>query len=228
VDERAQKVFLDVVKDRNTPSRVLVAICWRIAHVLNQKNADGTEGGAVNVPPLLQHGCSPQIAKCVLQQNYSDDQVEAARAFILQNWKCRPFQDLLKVDYEYMVTKPLGAGGKKGLACAICVACDSSSKCTSMLRKQDGAMQASEGQVGSHERKKEHQTNAANLRASLKTEYVVVQAVIGTGKRKRRSIQDLMGVLGDRWTAVWKEDMQKAYERGYRDGQQGNQRRRFV
>jgi hypothetical protein len=76
-------------------------------------------------------------SKCV----YSDDQVEAARTFILQNWKCRPFQDLLKVDYEYMLTKPLGAGGKKGLACAICVACDSSSKCTSMLQKQDGAMQ---------------------------------------------------------------------------------------
>jgi hypothetical protein len=126
-----------------------------------------------------------------------------------------------------MVTKPLGAGGKKGLACAICVACDSSSKCTSMLQKQDGAMQASEGQVGSHERKKEHQTNAANLRASLKTEYVV-QAVGGTGKRKRRNIRDLMGVLGDGWTVVWKGDLQRAYEMGYRDGKEGKRRQRFV
>eukprot|EP01047_Picozoa_sp_COSAG01_P005860 COSAG01_NODE_206_length_22034_cov_125.512585_5_plen_225_part_00 len=224
MDERAQKVFLDIVEDRNTPSRVLVAICWRIAHVLNQKNTDRTESGA---PLLLRQGHSPQIAKCVFQQNYSDDQVEAARTFILQNWKCRPFQDLLKVDYEYMLTKPLGAGGKKGLACAICVACDSSSKCTSMLQKQDGAMQASEGQVGSHERKKEHQTNAANLRASLKTEYVV-QAVGGTGKRKRRNIRDLMGVLGEGWTVVWKGDLQRAYEMGYRDGKEGKQRRRFV
>eukprot|EP01049_Picozoa_sp_SAG25_P015734 SAG25_NODE_3316_length_1133_cov_2.165537_1_plen_69_part_00 len=67
----------------------------------------------------------------------------------------------------------------------------------------------------------------ANLTASLKTEYAL-QAVGGTGKRTRRSIQDLMGVLGDRWTAAWKEDMQKAYERGYRDGKERKQRQRFV
>jgi hypothetical protein len=178
---RAKYVFDCTIRDKKTPARTLVAICWRVAFSVQKDARSNTQLTAPPVPLCLQEGWSQHISECEIQpeEYYTDEHTRAARQYILDNLDSASFQaQFQSKDY---ITKPLGAGGKKtGLACAICVACsDWSHACSqdfsmhshpavpnmlySARGRAYGSMQVNSGQTDTHFRCQKHRDNAQGL-----------------------------------------------------------------
>jgi hypothetical protein len=254
---RAKYVFDCTIRDKKTPARTLVAICWRIAYSLKKDLRSEAGLEAPPVPSCLQEGWNQRLSECEIQPEkyYNNEHTEAARWYILKNRDSSSFEAQFNNVTSTYITKPLGAGGKKtGLACAICVACSHEQNyltgVPNMLYSADGrsygSMQLNIAQTDTHCRCQKHQSNVDLLDNMQNAERVreeqlkrsreqrtqaAIRSVSGDASNQRtrsvRSVDALIDVIGGRWRDVWREEKQCYYNLGYEDCKAGGQKRKF-